>query len=75
MSKYVDFAALGKVLAIGLVAGVGMVAVFALGVLSMSRYADDRSAGRSPAMLVPAALCFACCLALIAYGIVVMTEK
>lgn len=76
MSKYVDFAALGKVLGIGLGAGAGIVAIFAIGVVGSARFADGRRQGRPalPALLVTA-VCFAACAAAIGYGIDLMMQK
>ncbi|MFC4030502.1 hypothetical protein ACFO3J_03340 [Streptomyces polygonati] len=58
----IDWHALGTVLAVTLVATVGLVGVFTLGVVGLSR----QSAAWSR---TGACLCFAACAAAVAYGI------
>lgn len=80
MDTYIDLAALGKVLLASLLAGVGLVAVFGVGLVGLSehqgRMQDGRhSGGRggSPAWLAVAGLCFLVVLAGVALGIYEIT--
>ncbi|MEW9532333.1 hypothetical protein [Microbispora sp. NPDC049125] len=76
MSQYVDFDALWKVLVAALLAGAGLVAVYALGLvgLAAARNEDGRSAAR-PAGVVVAVVCFALVLAGAFMGLYVMLAK
>ena len=78
MDRYVDLAALGKVLLVSLVAGVGLVSLFGLGLLAVSEHqgqlaAGPHSGGRrgGPGWLVVAGLCFA--VVLLGAGLGVLT--
>lgn len=75
-SSYIDVGALLKILLIGLVAGVGLTAVFSLGVSGLSR-GDGAAPGatRSTSALVLAVLCFLVVAAGIGYGISVALTK
>jgi hypothetical protein len=58
----IDWHALGTVLAVTLVATVGLVGVFTLGVVGLSKQC-------APLTRTGACLCFAACAAAVAYGI------
>lgn len=80
MSSWIDLSALAKVLGVGLLAGAGLPALFALGLRSLSPRATA-TAGRAgspgqaegqlagPAGTAAAGLCFAVVLAGVAYGV------
>lgn len=69
MDKYIDVAALTRVLVISLVVGAGIPAVFALGVKSLAP-----AEGSSRALHVSGAvLCFGICLVAVAFGIIRLT--
>ncbi|BBA96570.1 hypothetical protein RVR_1920 [Actinacidiphila reveromycinica] len=63
----IDWHALGTVLAVTLLATVGLVGVFTLGIVGLSR----RETGGGAALLTRtgAYVCFAACAAAVAYGI------
>lgn len=76
MSSWVNFAALWKILVFGLLAGAGLPALFAVGILALSKGgrtqtagADSDVVGGSRAGIAVAALCFLIVLASIAWGI------
>jgi hypothetical protein len=63
----IDWAALGQVFGVTLVATVGLVSVFTLGIVGSSA---RRPEGGAPALArTGAAACFAVCAAAVAYGI------
>ncbi|HEY5361036.1 MAG TPA: hypothetical protein VIJ82_25710 [Streptosporangiaceae bacterium] len=76
--SWINLAALWKIVVFGLIAGAGLPALFALGLLALSRgggraqVAGDDSdvvVGGNPAGIVVAALCFLVVLAAIGWGI------
>ena len=77
MSAWINFSALWKILVLGLLAGAGLPALFALGVLALSKGPRAQTAGGdadvvvggNPAGLVAAGFCFLIVLAAIAWGI------
>lgn len=80
----VDVGSLTKVLVASLLAGAGLVAVFALGIVGVSTYlgqqpigtqADGAASKRRPLGLVLAVICFAVVVAGVAYGLYVMLNK
>lgn len=74
----VDWDALGQVILYSVVAGIGVPAVFALGVLGAARSTDPsrrRNAAASAAYAALALLAAALCLGAIGYGIYLMTQK
>jgi hypothetical protein len=80
VSQYIDVSALVKILLIALVAGAGLTAVFSIGVAGLSRggfgtAAGRGGAGRNPAPVVMAGVCFLVVLAGIGYGISVALTK
>jgi hypothetical protein len=78
VATIIDTTAVLKVVASALVAGVGVTAVFALGIYGAARSSDMRRinrAGAASLYAVLAVLAVAACLAAIAYGIVLTTQK
>jgi hypothetical protein len=76
MQKYIDLAALGRVLAASLIAGVGLVSAFGLGLVGLSEHRgqmqEGSHAGRrggSPAWLAVAIGCFAIVVVGVGLGI------
>jgi hypothetical protein len=78
MDKWINVTALWQIVVVGLLAGAGLPAVFAVGVRVLSPAAvparpvgagDTQTATRNPAAVAAAALCFALVLAGIAYGL------
>ena len=66
----IDWAALGSVFGVSLVVTVGLVALFTLGIVGLSRRNAPRAQGGSAALAVTGAYaCFAACAAAVAYGI------
>ncbi|MFC4501805.1 MULTISPECIES: hypothetical protein [Streptomyces] len=66
----IDWAALGSVFGVSLVVTVGLVALFTLGVMGLSRRERAAEQGDSAALaLTGAYACFAACAAAVAYGI------
>lgn len=82
MDKYIDLAALGKVLLASLIAGVGLVAVFGVGLVGLSRHEGAmqdgvHSGGRggSPAGLALAGACLLVVVAGVALGLYSIIAK
>ncbi len=76
MDKYINLAALGRVLLASLVAGVGLVSMFGLGLVGLSEHRGQMQEGShaggrggSPAWLAVAGVCFLVVLLGIALGI------
>ncbi|MBQ0830304.1 hypothetical protein [Streptomyces tagetis] len=66
----IDWAALGSVFGVSLVATLGLVALFTLGIAGLSRQERAVARGESAALAVTGAYaCFAACAAAVAYGI------
>ncbi|MCX4761035.1 hypothetical protein OG562_08645 [Streptomyces sp. NBC_01275] len=66
----IDWAALGSVFGVSLVVTVGVVALFTLGIMGLSRQERAAEQGGSAALAVTGAYaCFAACAAAVAYGI------
>ncbi|GGQ96341.1 MULTISPECIES: hypothetical protein [Streptomyces] len=66
----IDWAALGSVFGVSLVVTVGLVALFTLGVMGLSRQERAAAEGGSATLAVTGAYaCFAACAAAVAYGI------
>jgi hypothetical protein len=67
---HIDWAALGSVFGVSLVATVSLVAVFTLGIVALSRRERATAQGDSATLaLTGAYVCFAACAAAVAYGI------
>jgi len=73
----VDWNALGQVVLYSLAAGVGVPAIYALAVLGAARSTDPqrRGTGSSAVYAVVAFVGAAMCLAAVAFGIFLMTQK
>jgi hypothetical protein len=77
MSSWIDLAAIWKIVVFGLLAGAGLPALFALGLLTLSKGGRAQAAGGdsdvvvggNPAGIVVAAFCFLVVLAAISWGI------
>ena len=79
MTSWINFDALWKIVVIGLLAGAGLPALFAIGLRGLSAPGggttaagsadDDRIYGGNPAGAAVAGLCFAVVLAAVAWGI------
>jgi hypothetical protein len=76
MNSWIDLHALWKIVVVGLLAGAGLPALFAVGLRALSAGApggapvsDDRVYGGSVAGLLAASVCFAVVLAAIGLGI------
>ena len=67
MSSYIDIAALTRVVLVSLLVGAGIPAIFALGVRALAPV--EVGAGRSRLRVGGAVVCFAVCVAAIAYGV------
>ncbi|MFG2883066.1 hypothetical protein ACGFYV_12325 [Streptomyces sp. NPDC048297] len=72
----IDWAAIGSVFGVSLVATVGLVVLFTLGVTGLSRREKAAAQGNSAALAVTGAyVCFAACAAAVAYGIYLIVAK
>lgn len=71
----IDWAALGQVFGVSLVATVGLVGVFTLGIVGASTGKPQGSQGGGTSVLARsgAYACFALCAAAVAYGIYIIT--
>jgi hypothetical protein len=76
--SWINLTALGKIVVFGLLAGAGLPAIFALGLLALSTKGgrvqtagadSDQVVGGNPAGIAAAAFCFLVVLAAIAWGI------
>ncbi|MBO1335213.1 hypothetical protein [Streptomyces sp. VRA16 Mangrove soil] len=66
----IDWAALGSVFGVSLVVTVGLVGLFTLGIIGLSKKEAAAQRGDSAALAVSGAYaCFAACAAAVAYGI------
>lgn len=75
---HVDWTALGEVTAVSIAVTVGVVVVFALGVLGVSQVeaAREKDAGGTHALgFTQAGLCFLACAAVVAYGIYLIVPQ
>lgn len=72
-----DWTALGEVAAVSTGVTVGVVVVFALGVLGLARFEEARTdgGGTHALGLAQAALCFVACAAVVAYGIYLIVPQ
>jgi hypothetical protein len=82
ISTYINAAALGKILLIGLIAGAGLTAIYSFGVEALSRggYGSEAEDGqpasaRSPMALSVAVICFLAVVGGVAYGVSVALTK
>jgi hypothetical protein len=83
MNNWVNLSALWRIVGIGLLAGAGLPAVFALGVRALAGVShvpvegaeDDQIIGGSPGSRAIAGLCFAVVVAAIGYGIYLIVKS
>ena len=67
---HIDWASLGQVAVVSIGAAVGVVVIFTLGVLALSRRETDTERGDNGTLaLTGAVLCFGTCAAVALYGI------
>ncbi|TPQ20517.1 hypothetical protein [Streptomyces sporangiiformans] len=67
---HIDWAALGSVFGVSLIATIALVGLFTLGIVGLSRHEQASAQGGSAALSVTGAYaCFAACAAAVAYGI------
>jgi hypothetical protein len=67
---HIDWASLGQVAVVSIGVAVGVVVIFALGVLALSHRDTDIQRGETGTLaLTGALLCFAACAAVVLYGI------
>ncbi|TLS42612.1 hypothetical protein FE633_30375 [Streptomyces montanus] len=67
---HIDWAALGSVFGVSLIATIALVGLFTLGIVGLSRREQASAQGDSAALAVTGAYaCFAACAAAVAYGI------
>jgi len=72
MNTWINLSALWRIVVVGLLAGAGLPALFAVGIRALAygeRPDDERVYGGNPAGLAAAGLCFAVVLAAIGWGI------
>jgi hypothetical protein len=79
MSGWIDLRAVGEIVVIGLLAGAGLPAIFAIGLRALGtpgkgqvKVSDDELIGGNPAGIAMAAACFAIAAAAIGYGIYII---
>lgn len=78
LAEIVDVGDLVSVVWTSIVAGVGVCMIFSLAIVGFARATDMRSAGNGAATvayLVMAFVAFAAVMALVVYGVIVMTAK
>jgi hypothetical protein len=83
MSSWINLSALWRIVVIGLLAGAGLPALFAVGLRALATgsdaaaagSSDDQVVGGSPAGMAVAGLCFAVVLAAIGYGIYLIVNS
>ncbi|MCX5555973.1 hypothetical protein [Streptomyces sp. NBC_00038] len=72
----VDWSALGEVAAVSTGVTVGVVVVFALGVLGLARVESAREGSNTETLgFAQAGLCFLACAAVVAYGIYLIVPQ
>jgi hypothetical protein len=82
MNQWIDYKALSEIVVIGLLAGAGLPAIFALGMRALAipakghlRTSERELVGGNPAGIAVAALCFLIVLGAIAYGIYIIVAS
>lgn len=82
MSQWVDFKALWEIVVVGLLAGAGLPALFAIGMRALGSPGRGRGGTRSddlvdgnPAGMTIAGLCFATVLGAVGYGIYIIVAS
>jgi hypothetical protein len=71
---HINWSGLGEVFAIALLAGVGLVTLFSLGIASLGRR-ETGEGGSATLSTTLAALCFLACAAIVGYGIYLVVAK
>jgi hypothetical protein len=82
MNNWVNLHALWQIVVVGLLAGAGLPALFAVGLRALSlrpggtavQAGDDNVVGGSPVGIAAAGLCFAVVLAAVGYGIYIIVN-
>jgi hypothetical protein len=83
MNSWIDLHALWQIVVVGLLAGAGLPALFAVGLVALSQPAhgaasvsadSDRVVGGSPLGVTAAAVCFAVVLAAVGWGIYIIVN-
>jgi hypothetical protein len=69
---HINWSGLGEVFLIALAAGVGIVVLFSLGIMSLGRRTEGQAVALSIAV---AAVCFFACVAIVGYGIYLVVAK
>ena len=73
---HIDWASIGQVAVVSIGVAAGVVAVFTLGVVALSRREIDIERGDDGTLaLTGAALCFAACAAVVLYGIYLIVPQ
>jgi hypothetical protein len=73
---HIDWASVGQVAVVGIGVAAGVVVIFTLGVVALSRRETDIERGDHGALaLTGAALCFAACAAVVLYGIYLIVPQ
>ncbi len=79
MNDWIDLTAIWQIVVVGLLAGAGLPAIFAVGIRALGMpgkghvtAADDELVGGSPAGIALAVVCFAVVLAGVGYGIYIV---
>jgi hypothetical protein len=81
MNSWINLHALWRIIVVGLLAGAGLPAIFAIGLRSLSTSGSDGATGstvavaRNPAGVAAAGVCFAIVLAAIGYGIYLIVSS
>jgi hypothetical protein len=70
---HINWSGLGEVFVVALAAGVGIVVLFSLGIMSLGRRAEG--GGSAAVSTTVAYVCFAACLAIVGYGIYLVVSK
>lgn len=72
---FINWADLGSVFGATVVAAVGLVTLFSLGIVGLSRQAEAKAAGGTgQGPYVGAIVCFALCIAIVGYGIYLVAK-
>ena len=81
MTDWIDLRAIGEIVVVGLLAGAGLPAIFAIGLRALSMPgkshvpAGNELVGGNPAGIAIAVVCFAVVLAAIGYGIYIIVAS
>jgi hypothetical protein len=82
MNQWIDYTALWEIVVVGLLAGAGLPALFALGMRALGtpgkghvRTSERELVGGNPAGIAVAALCFLIVLGAIGYGIYIIVAS